>query len=108
MQQELRACDTIARQGGDEFVILLVNILNLDDARAVGKKLLATIAEPIETTAGTLKISCSIGIAICPAHGECLDILRKHADQAMYEAKEQGRNMVSVFAAETSRADEPG
>lgn len=108
MKLELRACDTIARQGGDEFVVLLVNILNADDARKVGEKLLATIADPIDTTAGQLKITCSIGLAICPAHGESLDILLKHADHAMYNAKGRGRNKVSVFATDPGRVNELG
>lgn len=106
MKQELRACDTIARQGGDEFVVLLVNILNVEDAEKVGEKLLAIIAEPIETAAGPVRISCSIGIAICPSHGESLDILRKRADQAMYNAKEGGRNKVAVYSAASCRENE--
>ncbi len=100
MTKELRSGDTVARHGGDEFVILLVNILSEDDAKMVGEKLLASIAEPIETAVGMLKISCSIGIAVCPPHGEDIDVLRKHADQAMYQSKASGRNSVSVFAAE--------
>lgn len=102
MKGELRACDTVARQGGDEFVVLLANLLNAEDVRVVGEKLLAAIAEPIETTAGAIRISCSIGIAICPDHGDRLDILLKHADQAMYVAKEGGRNALSVFSSTAS------
>lgn len=100
MTRELRSGDTVARHGGDEFVILLVNILNMDDAQKVGEKLLASIAGPIDTAVGSLSISCSIGIAICPPHGEDLDVLRKHADQAMYQSKAAGRNCVTVFTAE--------
>jgi len=102
MAQQLRACDTVARHGGDEFVILLGNILNTEDARGVGEKLLAAFAEPVETTAGALFVSCSIGIAVCPAHGESLDVLRKAADRAMYRSKELGRNAVSVFTSEAA------
>ncbi|NTV68563.1 MAG: GGDEF domain-containing protein [Azonexaceae bacterium] len=97
MAGELRSCDTVARHGGDEFVILLANVQDPDDAQNVGKKLLAAVAAPIETTAGVVQLSCSIGIAICPAHGVNLDVLRKAADVAMYEAKDHGRNGVSVF-----------
>jgi diguanylate cyclase (GGDEF)-like protein len=100
MADELRACDTVARHGGDEFVILLANILNTDDAENVGRKLLAAISSPIETTVGKLNVSCSIGIAICPTHGITLDLLRKQADHAMYRSKDHGRNAVSVFAGE--------
>jgi diguanylate cyclase (GGDEF)-like protein len=98
MTRELRSFDTVARHGGDEFVVLLANVLNADDARKVGEKLLAAVAAPIITAAGPLLISCSVGVAICPEHGETLDTLRRHADQAMYRAKDQGRNAVSVFA----------
>eukprot|EP00825_Cyclidium_porcatum_P040651 TRINITY_DN5191_c0_g1_i1.p2 TRINITY_DN5191_c0_g1~~TRINITY_DN5191_c0_g1_i1.p2 ORF type:complete len:125 (+),score=14.24 TRINITY_DN5191_c0_g1_i1:68-442(+) len=69
------------------FVILLGNILNSEDAKSVGEKILAAFAEPIETSAGPLQVSCSIGISICPLHGESLDILRKSADRAMYLSK---------------------
>lgn len=100
MTRELRSFDTVARHGGDEFVVLLANVLNADDARKVGEKLLAVVAEPIRTSAGMLAVSCSVGIAICPGHGETLDTLRRHADLAMYRAKDQGRNAVSVFAFE--------
>lgn len=99
MKRELRACDTVARQGGDEFVALLANLLQAEDAGKVGEKLLAAIAEPIETTAGSIRLSCSIGIAICPTHGDRLDILLRHADQAMYRAKESGRNALAIYSA---------
>ncbi|PKO42504.1 MAG: sensor domain-containing diguanylate cyclase [Betaproteobacteria bacterium HGW-Betaproteobacteria-4] len=98
MAGELRSCDTVARHGGDEFVILLANVENAEDAENVGRKLLAAIAEPIETAAGPAHIGCSIGIAIFPTHGTNLDALRKAADVAMYQAKDHGRNAVSVFS----------
>jgi diguanylate cyclase (GGDEF)-like protein len=96
MSSQLRACDTVARYGGDEFVILLDNLLNFEDAQGVGEKILAAISEPIESPVGSLSLSCSIGVAICPIHGTSLDVLRKAADQAMYRAKEQGRNALAI------------
>lgn len=102
MAGELRSCDTVARHGGDEFVILLANVQSTDDAENVGRKLLAAIAEPIETTAGMVQLSCSIGIALCPTHGANLDVLRRSADMAMYTAKDLGRDAVSVFAGEST------
>ncbi|UCV19057.1 sensor domain-containing diguanylate cyclase [Ferribacterium limneticum] len=98
MAGELRSCDTVARHGGDEFVILLANVQSPEDAENVGKKVLAAVSEPIETTAGVVRLSCSIGIAICPTHGTNLDVLRKAADIAMYEGKDHGRSTVSVFS----------
>jgi len=100
MARELRACDTVARHGGDEFIILLANIQNGDDASAVGEKLLAAVAQPIETSAGPQSVACSIGVSLCPVHGETLDVLRRSADRAMYQAKQGGRNAVSVFSSE--------
>ncbi len=102
MTDELRGGDTVARHGGDEFVILLAEIAHAGDAELVGRKLLAAIAAPIETSAGPLTVSCSIGITICPTHGTTLDDLRKRADRAMYQAKDSGRNAVSVFSDEAS------
>lgn len=100
MVRELRACDTVARLGGDEFIILLALIQHADDARSVGEKLLAAINLPIETTAGSQHVSCSIGVSICPLHGESLDVLRRSADRAMYQAKNAGRSTVAVFSSE--------
>lgn len=100
MTGELRACDSVARHGGDEFVILLANILSPEDVENIALKLLAAISAPIETTVGPLSVSCSIGIALCPMHGISLDVLRKLADRAMYQAKEEGRNAVSLFSSE--------
>lgn len=98
MTRELRAGDTVARHGGDEFILLALNLLGAEDARGVGEKLRTAIAEPMVTSAGMLTISCSIGIALCPAHGQTLENLRKAADQAMYLAKKHGRNKVAVCA----------
>lgn len=98
MSRELRAGDTVARHGGDEFIILALNQLGAEDARSVGEKLRAAVGQPVATSAGMLPLSCSIGIALCPAHGQSLEALRKAADQAMYLAKKQGRNKVSVCA----------
>jgi diguanylate cyclase (GGDEF)-like protein len=100
MAGEIRACDTVARHGGDEFLILLANTLNVDDARTVGEKLLGAFSMPAETSAGALKLSCSIGIAMYPENGTTLDEIRRAADRAMYQAKKQGRNQVSTSDAD--------
>ncbi|MDE2441352.1 MAG: GGDEF domain-containing protein, partial [Betaproteobacteria bacterium] len=97
MTAEIRACDTVARHGGDEFVILLANTLNADDAMLVGGKVLRAIAQPIVSTGGSLRITCSIGISLFPADGESLDVLLRTADQAMYGAKKSGRNTAMIY-----------
>jgi len=96
MVLELRTSDTVARHGGDEFIILLGNVLDTDDACIVAEKILASMTTPIETSAGLVDVSCSIGVAMYPEQGEVLDLLRAHADEAMYLSKQRGRNMVSV------------
>lgn len=96
MTEQLRSCDTVARYGGDEFIVLLTNVLDADDARQVGDKLLAAVSRPVATLAGNLPLSCSIGIALCPDHGTDLDSLRRRADLAMYSAKQSGRHAVVV------------
>lgn len=96
MTGQLRSCDTVARYGGDEFIVLLTNVLDADDARQVGGKLLAAVSRPVATPSGDLPLSCSIGIAVCPDHGTDLDSLRRRADLAMYSAKQSGRHAVVV------------
>ena len=102
MKAELRSCDTVARYGGDEFAVLLDSVLNAEEAQMVGNKLRDVLSKPISTPAGEMKVTCSIGIAICPTHGETLDELCRDADEAMYRTKKSGRNGVSVFSAENS------
>ena len=102
MTREIRACDTVARHGGDEFVVLLANTLNSEDACMVGEKLRNALAQPIATSAGHLSVTCSIGIAMYPGDGETLDDMRRAADQAMYDAKKAGRNGVSCHAPRTN------
>ncbi|WP_166362632.1 GGDEF domain-containing protein [Pseudomonas akapageensis] len=92
MLQETRSCDTVSRYGGDEFVVLFTDLGNAADSEIMGQRILEAIGKPIVTTAGELSISCSIGISLCPNHGESLDELLKAADQAMYDVKLLGRD----------------
>lgn len=96
----LRSIDTLTRYGGDEFVALLANVPSADECRQIGQKLLAAAAQPIQTDVGTLHINCSIGIALCPLHGQTLDELRNAADRAMYRCKQQGGNEVCLPSSE--------
>ncbi len=100
MKGQLRACDTVARHGGDEFIILLETVKNADDALAIAEKIKAAISTPIETKVGNMTISCSIGITLCPMHGKTIDVLIRSADRAMYHAKAQGRNSAVVYQPE--------
>jgi diguanylate cyclase (GGDEF)-like protein/PAS domain S-box-containing protein len=102
----LAACtregDTVARVGGDEFVILLEGIGNdaLEarlHAGTVGEKILAALREPFEVGGALHYASCSIGITLCGGPDEQRDDLMRRGDLAMYEAKRQGRNTLSFF-----------
>lgn len=94
----LRACDTVSRQGGDEFVVLLTALETPENAHTVAKKLLDTLSRPFSVDGHELTVSGSIGIAMFPDDGQDADTLLKHADLAMYHAKRSGRNNVQFYA----------
>jgi diguanylate cyclase (GGDEF)-like protein len=96
MLQEIRSCDTVARYGGDELVVLMMDLANPADAEIMGERMLEAIGKPIVTTAGELFVSCSIGVSLCPNHGQSLDTLLKAADQAMYSVKQLGREGIAL------------
>jgi diguanylate cyclase (GGDEF)-like protein/PAS domain S-box-containing protein len=88
----VRAEDTVARMGGDEFTILLADIADRTGASAVAEKVLDAVREPVMVDDHELFVSTSIGIALFPEDGEDAESLLKSADRAMYRAKELGRN----------------
>jgi diguanylate cyclase (GGDEF)-like protein/PAS domain S-box-containing protein len=88
----LRSSDTVARMGGDEFIVLLPEIARLEDAAGVAQKILEDIRRPFEFDGHRLHVSTSIGIAFYPDDGEDGDTLMRNADIAMYRAKNQGRD----------------
>ena len=91
----LRASDTLARIGGDEFVVLLPRIGAAPDARRVAEDILAELNRPFVSEGRTLEISGSIGVAVYPDSGSNADELMRSADGAMYDAKLQGRACVA-------------
>ncbi|WP_413436482.1 putative bifunctional diguanylate cyclase/phosphodiesterase [Sulfuriferula sp. GW1] len=99
--QRLVACvrqsDTVSRQGGDEFVLLLPHIEHAEDAALSAQKLLAALVAPHRIDQHDLHISVSIGISIYPDDGQDAETLIKNADTAMYHAKEYGRNNYKFF-----------
>lgn len=96
----IRDTDTVCRQGGDEFVVLLTEIEQTLDAAPVADKLLAAFAEPCLIGGHELHVSLSIGIAIYPDDGQDADEVMKNADTAMYHAKAKGRNNYQFFTTE--------
>jgi len=92
LQQCNRGNDLIARQGGDEFTGILVDLVRVEDAAIVATRMLKSIAEPINLDVDTVQISGSIGISIYPHDGDSAAALTSKADTAMYYAKEMGRN----------------
>ncbi|NMM38511.1 MAG: diguanylate cyclase [Glaciimonas sp.] len=103
MQQHMRASDTVARIGGDEFVVLLPSIEDAQDALVLADIIRNAISEPFEMPDGTiLNISSSIGVAVYPEDGLDETQLSRNADSAMYYAKQSGRNTVQAFQAQVT------
>ena len=96
----LRESDTVARLGGDEFVVLLEGYKTEDNISHVARKMLSIVSEPMLLGAHTVGVSPSIGIAVYPDDAINATELLKHADVAMYHAKEAGRNNFQFFIAE--------
>ena len=96
----VRSTDTISRQGGDEFIVLLSDVDSPDAAAQVARKLMQVLGEPCLLGSHQITLTPSIGIAVSPEDGSDLDSLLKHADLAMYDAKQQGRNNYQFFRRE--------
>ncbi|SEI01070.1 PAS domain S-box-containing protein/diguanylate cyclase (GGDEF) domain-containing protein [Rheinheimera pacifica] len=96
----LRDSDTVARLGGDEFIVLLEGYKTADNISHVARKMLTVVSEPMQLGTHTVGVSPSIGIAIYPDDAINAIELLKHADVAMYHAKEAGRNNFQFFTAE--------
>lgn len=91
----VRASDTAARMGGDEFAVLLGNLAHLDDAMSIGRAILTAISEPVVFEGHTLQVSASIGVAHFHGGAESAEQLLARADAAMYASKTAGKGRVS-------------
>ncbi len=94
----VREVDTVARVGGDEFVIVLENLHERADAVAIVNKIHAAFAPPIDIDGRELHASASLGIALYPEDGDDAETLMRNADTAMYQAKAAGRDTYQFFA----------
>ncbi len=94
----VREGDTVARQGGDEFILLLPWIANAVDAAKVARKILEAIRQPFHLDGHDLYVTTSIGISVYPEDGETVGTLIKNSDSALYRAKERGRDGVQLYA----------
>ncbi|HUP94062.1 MAG TPA: EAL domain-containing protein [Burkholderiales bacterium] len=96
----LRPEDTVARFGGDEFVLVATEVLDLNDVTDIAERIISRLSLPVVIEKEEITISASLGIAIYPLDGETVDELLKNADAAMYHAKELGRNTFSFYTKE--------
>ena len=97
MNSALREDDTLARIGGDEFVAVLPSLDNMSDYKLVLDRLLKAAMDPVLIGGRTLQVSTSIGVTLYPQDGADADQLMRHADQAMYIAKQTGKNRYHLF-----------
>jgi diguanylate cyclase (GGDEF)-like protein len=96
----VRASDTVSRQGGDEFLIVLGGLGDDQAASTTAVKIIEAVSAPFEVNGLEVSLTCSLGIALYPDHGTDFDTLMKNADMAMYRAKDAGRNTFRFYDAQ--------
>ena len=101
----VRAEDTVARIGGDEFVILLSNLASELQAVTMAGKVVKALTEPFQLSGKSLSIGVSVGVALYPEHDTNEKNLIRHADNAMYAAKRQGRSCYALYRDNLSETD---
>jgi diguanylate cyclase (GGDEF)-like protein/PAS domain S-box-containing protein len=104
LQAGVRLSDTVARMGGDEFVVLLSDLSSRDEAEAIAEKLRGGLQFPVAIGTQTIHVTASIGLCLYPDNGESGETLLQNADAAMYRVKSDGRNAVQSFTLEMASA----
>ena len=99
LRTTLRTSDVVARFGGDEFVLLVEDVKDREAAAVVARNLLAAVIAPVEIDGHECRVTASIGIVLCPDDAQDAETLLKHADLAMYHAKEEGKNGFQYYSA---------
>ncbi len=103
MHEAIRANDTVSRIGGDEFVILLTNLENIDEYKLVLSRIITAINQPVTIDeSNKVHVTASIGVSTFPLDSENADSLIRFADEAMYKSKRLGRNCVTLYEISTS------
>ncbi|MGK0306205.1 MAG: diguanylate cyclase (GGDEF)-like protein [Gammaproteobacteria bacterium] len=97
MREALRECDTLARIGGDEFIAVMVDLENSEDSETALKRLLKAASDPVFLGDAVMQVSASIGVSFYPQDNLDADLLMRHADRAMYVAKQSGKNRYHFF-----------
>jgi diguanylate cyclase (GGDEF)-like protein len=100
LRECVRGADAPARLGGDEFALTLAQLCRPEDAAAVARNIIATLAPPFMIDGHEIAVGASIGITVCPEDGGEADTLLRNADLALYKAKTEGRNTYQFFAAQ--------
>ncbi|MCW8884198.1 MAG: EAL domain-containing protein [Motiliproteus sp.] len=93
----VRKADTVARQGGDEFTVILSELTDPDSIERVANGILRAVAEPFQLEGDVVYVTASIGITLYPQDADNVELLQRNADQAMYEAKKRGRGRFQYF-----------
>ena len=98
----VREEDTVARMGGDEFVIGLWHLSGADDAATVASKVIDVVSQPYDIEGQAVRITVSAGIGIYPRHGEDAETLMRNADLALFQTKRAGKNAYRVSGSQTA------
>lgn len=101
----LRGEDIVCRVGGDEFIVLVESVQNLQQIETVGQGLLQALQSDLQVASRSVPVGVSIGASLYPQHGENLDELKRNADIAMYSAKEAGKNRLMIFEETMGKAN---
>jgi predicted signal transduction protein with EAL and GGDEF domain len=97
MKKALREGDTLARIGGDEFIAVMVDLAHFEESQPALERLLKAAATPVNLNGDVMQVSASIGVTLYPQDCSDADQLMRHADQAMYVAKQEGKNCYRLF-----------